>query len=252
MERRFSEATVTNADRKLIIALFGSGGTGTLIVGAILYSYAGRPDTVPTSSPTGATSPPTGVSTAGLATQTCQVPVPETRTVEPPTGHNTGALRTSADIKAQKLEELNRGTFITVMSAARGTDEQCWYKVRVNGSERVGWIHSVNVPEGTDAARPVLPPEDEGFVDLRGGWGWGDKCWVHIQAGKWSWAKAECDKGMAMNPASPQPRASLLYNEGLIAKAAGRVAEARRSFVESLALREHPEVRAALDSLPPE
>jgi hypothetical protein len=107
------------------------------------------------------------------------------------------------------------------------------------------------VDEGTDPARPSLPPEDAGFVDTRGGWGWGDKCWIHIKAGKWGWAKAECDQGMAMSPASPQPRASLLYNEGLIAKAAGRVGDARRNFVDSLALREHPEVRAALNSLPP-
>jgi lipoprotein NlpI len=54
---------------------------------------------------------------------------------------------------------------------------------------------------------------------------------------------------MAMNPASPQPRASLLYNEGLVAKAAGNVDEARRDFVGSLALRENAEVRAALKGL---
>ncbi len=56
--------------------------------------------------------------------------------------------------------------------------------------------------------------------------------------------------GMAMNPASPQPRASLLYNEGLIAKAAGDIETARRDYTESLALREHPGVRAVLESLP--
>jgi hypothetical protein len=105
--------------------------------------------------------------------------------------------------------------------------------------------------DGTDAKHPSLPTSDDGFVDKRGGWGWGDKCWIHIKAGKWGWAKAECDKGMAIaDPGAPQPRASLLYNEGLIAKAAGDVGEARKDFQQSLGLREHPEVRAALDSLP--
>ncbi len=97
---------------------------------------------------------------------------------------------------------------------------------------------------------PGLPPADEGFVDTRGGWGWCDKCWLNIKAKKWGFAKAECDEGLKMNPSSPQPRASLLYNEGLIEKGTGNVDEARRLFTESLALREHPEVRAALNSLP--
>ena len=78
--------------------------------------------------------------------QACRVPVPETRTVEPPAGHDTGALRQSADIASEKIEEVNRGTLTTVMSAGRGTDQECWYRVRVRGSERVGWMHSVNVP----------------------------------------------------------------------------------------------------------
>lgn len=105
--------------------------------------------------------------------------------------------------------------------------------------------------DGSDAAHPILPTIDARFVDTRGGWGWGDRCWVSIKAGKWGWAKAECDEGMGMNPPTPQPRASLLYNEGLIARAAGNVEEARRDFVLSLLLREHPDVRAALNSLPP-
>jgi hypothetical protein len=105
--------------------------------------------------------------------------------------------------------------------------------------------------DGTDATKPFLPPSDEGFVDTRGGQGWSDRCWVSIKSKHWGWAKAECDEAMKLNPASPQPRASLLYNEGLIAKSAGDIEEARRDFTASLALREHPAVRAALDGLPP-
>ncbi len=123
-------------------------------------------------------------------------------------------------------------------------------------SPQPGATGSENTPvpenDGTDPLRPILPVEDRGFVDTRGGWGWGDKCWLNIKAGKWGWAKAECDQGMKLNPASPQPRASLLYNEGLIAKAAGDIEGARRNFNDSLALRKHPQVRAALESLPAE
>lgn len=54
---------------------------------------------------------------------------------------------------------------------------------------------------------------------------------------------------MEMNPSSPQPRASLLYNEGLIEKKLGHKDEARTYFEQSLALRPHPDVQAALDSL---
>jgi serine/threonine-protein kinase len=106
--------------------------------------------------------------------------------------------------------------------------------------------------DGSDVNRPTLPLEDTNFIDTRGGWGWADKCWVHIKAQKWGWAKAECDTGLQMADASaPQPRASLLYNEGLIAKATGDPRAARDFFAYSLALRENPEVRSALDSLPP-
>ncbi|MFI5299098.1 MAG: NADase-type glycan-binding domain-containing protein [Polyangiales bacterium] len=105
--------------------------------------------------------------------------------------------------------------------------------------------------DGTDSARPTLAPADHGFVDSRGGWGWGDRCWLNIKAKKPGWAKAECQRGLAIaSPTAPQPRASLMYNAGLIEKEAGNFAGARDYFSKSLALREHAEVRAALDSLP--
>ena len=98
---------------------------------------------------------------------------------------------------------------------------------------------------GSDPLVPMLAPGDESFVDTRGGWGWGDRCWLNIKARRWGYAKAECDQGMRMKPASPQPLASLLYNEGLIAEAAGDLTSARADFEASLRLREHPDVRAA-------
>ncbi len=52
--------------------------------------------------------------------------------------------------------------------------------------------------DGADPAHIVLAPDDDGFVDTRGGWGWGDRCWNHLKAGKLGWAKAECRKGMGI------------------------------------------------------
>jgi hypothetical protein len=103
--------------------------------------------------------------------------------------------------------------------------------------------------DGSDALRPVLPDTDHGFVDARHGSGWGDRCWANIRAAKWGWAKAECDEALKLNPAKPQPRASLLDNEGLIAKAAGQTEEARERFAASLALRDSADVRGALKAL---
>jgi len=86
-------------------------------------------------------------------------------------------------------------------------------------------------------------------VDSRDGWNWSNKCYINIQAGKWGWAKAECDKGIALSPASHETHAMLLYNEGLVAQAAGDMAEARRDFLQSLTLRENATVRASLNGL---
>lgn len=101
----------------------------------------------------------------------------------------------------------------------------------------------------TNGSIVELAPDDRGFVDARGGWGWGDRCWRHIKSGQLGWAKAECDKGMEMNPASPQPLASLLYNEGVIEQKLGSKESARNYYQRSLALRPNPEVQTALDSL---
>ena len=123
-----------------------------------------------------------------------------------------------------------------------------WVGCRPGGREPPPEV-CVGANDGTDPTRPILAATDRGFIDTRGGWGWGDKCYNSMKSGKWGWAKAECDEGIKMNPASPQPRASLLYNEGLVAKATGKLDEARRDFAASLSLRENAEVRAALNSL---
>ncbi len=109
---------------------------------------------------------------------------------------------------------------------------------------------SIGAPnDGTDALRPALAPADRGFVDTRGGWGWGDKCRINIKAQHWGWARAECDQAMRIQPASPQPMASLLYNQALISIHMGDTETARSLLQRSLQLREHPEVRAVYQNL---
>lgn len=76
----------------------------------------------------------------------CRAPVPETRKIDPPSGHTSGALRSAPAITSTQIDDVARGTFVTVMSAGRGSDQECWYRVRVKGSERTGWMHSVNIP----------------------------------------------------------------------------------------------------------
>ncbi len=94
-----------------------------------------------------------------------------------------------------------------------------------------------------------LAPDDLGFVDSRGGAGWGDRCFAHIKSGQLGWAEAECDEAMKLNPTSPLLRASLLYNKGLIEQRAGHNDSARGLYQQSLALRPNAAVRASLDSL---
>lgn len=96
-----------------------------------------------------------------------------------------------------------------------------------------------------------LPPEDGGFVDVRGGWGWSDRCWSSLEAGRLAAARARCSAGLGIAPAGSGPdgrgaRPSLLYNLGLVEERSGNLIAARRRIAESLALRPHDEVEAAL------
>lgn len=102
---------------------------------------------------------------------------------------------------------------------------------------------------GSAGSAVELAPDDYGFVDTTGGAGWGNRCWVHVQSGQLGWAKTECAQVMAMAPATPQPRASVLFNLGLIEQRNGHAEAARDYYQQSLALRENSEVQAALRSL---
>jgi hypothetical protein len=91
--------------------------------------------------------------------------------------------------------------------------------------------------DGTDPKAPVLSPEDATFVDTRQGRGWGDRCFSEIKAGKLGWARAACDRGLALPDVDAAVRPALLYNEALIAKKGGDAAAARSYLEHSLALR---------------
>ena len=43
-----------------------------------------------------------------------------------------------------------------------------------------------------------LSPDDVNFVDNRKGFGWSDRCFTEIKAAKWGWARAACDRGLAL------------------------------------------------------
>jgi hypothetical protein len=91
-----------------------------------------------------------------------------------------------------------------------------------------------------------LPAEDRGYTDPKQGWGWSDRCWKSLQAGKLAAAKAECNEGLKVAAATGGPKPSLLYNLGLIEEKSGNSAGAKSFFEQSLALRPNAEVSAAL------
>jgi hypothetical protein len=84
---------------------------------------------------------------------------------------------------------------------------------------------------------PQLAPADASFVDARHGFGWGDRCLAHYQAGDLASARAACDRGLALADVDPGERPALLYNEVLIAAKSGDVATARSDYTQSLAAR---------------
>ncbi len=65
---------------------------------------------------------------------------------------------------------------------------------------------SPSAPSAEVAAAPepekeaTLAPEDVGFVDRQGGAGWGNRCFLHVKAGRVPQARAACRAGLDMNP----------------------------------------------------
>jgi hypothetical protein len=99
--------------------------------------------------------------------------------------------------------------------------------------------------DGTDAKNPVLSPDDTHFVDSRKGYGWGERCFAELKQGKLGWARAACDRALALPEVDPKAKPALLFNEGLIAEKSGDLASAKSYFTQSLALRPPDDVGRA-------
>ena len=98
------------------------------------------------------------------------------------------------------------------------------------------------------AKESILAAEDRGFKDTRGGFEWGNRCYVHLKAGRLANARAACKKGLAMS-STPNVRGPILYNMGLIEEADGDRPLACRYIRESLSARDSGPVRRKLDAL---
>lgn len=115
--------------------------------------------------------------------------------------------------------------------------------------QRASPVARERATEQSHPSRPDLPARDVGLVDTRGGWEWSGRCFRNIQAGNLRWARSECVMGVNLPADSPRPMSSLLYNLGLIEEREGATESAADFYQRSLALYEHPDVRAALARL---
>jgi hypothetical protein len=82
----------------------------------------------------------------------------------------------------------------------------------------------------------LLAIADSDFVDPQQGIGWGNRCLTHLKAGSTSYARAACQRGLALGP-KPAVRGALLYNLALVAEREENKALACKHLSESLAAR---------------
>lgn len=94
-----------------------------------------------------------------------------------------------------------------------------------------------------------LALEDWLYRDQRQGWGWSDRCWNHLHAGRLAAADAACRRGLAVAPAGAQSRRSLNYNLGLLAEKRGDAHQAALWTARALTVERHPEIVAALERM---
>ncbi len=104
---------------------------------------------------------------------------------------------------------------------------------------------------GSDSSNSTdeLAPEDRGFVDNRRGRGWGDRCFRHLQAGRYAAARAACRRGLEIADHNAVIGA-LHFNLGRVAEEEGNIEEARAAYRRSLEARpNHRVVQRRLDGL---
>lgn len=92
----------------------------------------------------------------------------------------------------------------------------------------------------------VLAADDVSFQDDRGGQGWDERCFYHLDAKRLANARAACLRGLDVAE-DQEIRASLLYNLGRISIKQGDDRRARQYLQKSLELR--PEFQAAREKL---
>ncbi|WP_156339231.1 SH3 domain-containing protein [Chondromyces crocatus] len=240
-------------------------GVGALmvgLVGLVVWGFATSMNSGSASN--SSTSGPQVASGKGIAASG-STPVSSAGLVVPVPGNTSAPLRNGPGFGSQVLKQFPSGTRVVARrfqeTPGKNTPDR-WYEVALAADASVtGWMHgdvlqfqqepankpaSVAAPQGRAAETTDLPPEDVGLVDTRRGWEWSDRCWRNLQAGNLRWARNECMMGMNLPADSPAPMSSLLYNLGLIEEREGAKARSAEYFKRSLALREHPEVRAAL------
>jgi hypothetical protein len=88
--------------------------------------------------------------------------------------------------------------------------------------------------DGTDARTPVLSPKDEGFVDRGMGMGWYQRCKDEEREGKYGWAMAACEKGLAQTNMRQSTRATLYYLQGMSLEASHAFPGAKAKYQHAL------------------
>ncbi len=81
-----------------------------------------------------------------------------------------------------------------------------------------------------------LAPEDVAGADQRKAADWGNRCFLHIQAGAVRHARAACERGLAAE-SSASIRGAILYNMGLVEEKDGNLQAACSAFRRSIEAR---------------
>jgi hypothetical protein len=93
-----------------------------------------------------------------------------------------------------------------------------------------------------------LAPDDQGFSDDKRGFGWSTRCYNHLRAGSYPYARAACQKALEADP-EPGTRAMALFNWALVEAATGDPIAACQKISQSLNVRDHAGVRKKLEEL---
>jgi hypothetical protein len=160
--------------------------------------------------------------------------------------------------KSDAKQTLSRDGEVSACNSASGADkgppERCGALLRLEVAPlQAAGANRPTCADGTklvgNECKPIekqseLAAEDQGFVDDRQGFGWGDRCYKHLKAGTLKFARAACQKGLDAGP-EPKVRGAILYNLALVDEQVGDKKAACEWLRQSLAFR--PGVSAVQD-----